>query len=477
METFERSTALPFPREDVFDWFVRPGALVRLTPPFGGRVLREPTAGLQPGSEAEVAVGPPGSLGLAGAALSAIGPAWARPQLRWRARHVALEPGRAFSDEMVTGPPASWRHVHTFADADADAGVGTVMTDRITYGLPRALDNGAGRRAVAAELVRIFDYRARQVAADLDFGSTLPSAPRRIAVTGASGMIGRQVCALLEGAGHDVVRLVRRPPRTSREAAWDPEAGVLDPAVLEPCDAVVHLAGHTIGGRFTAANKQRILDSRVDGTTLVARTLADLAADGRPRTLVSASAIGYYGARPGTGPLAEDSPAGDDFLASVCLAWERACDPARDAGLRVVNVRTGLVLTPAGGMLTRLLPLYLAGLGGPLGRNEWQSWIGIDDIASIFATAALDGRFAGPVNGVAPEPVTASEFAQILGRVLRRPSRIPVPAFGPRLLLGAEGAGELAAADQLVAPAALDRAGFRFRHTSLEAQLRHVLGR
>lgn len=478
MEEFERSTSLPFPREDVFGWFARRGALVRLTPPFGGRVLREPTAGLQPGSEAEVSVLPPGSLGLAGAAFSAMGPRWARPELRWRARHVGLEPGRAFSDEMVSGPLKSWRHVHTFRDGEPDDGPrATVMEDRVGYELPTVLDIPAGRRAVAAELERIFDYRARQLLADLAFGAALPAAPITVAVTGATGLIGAQVCALLEGAGHKVVRLVRRPTRTDREAFWDPEAGVLDPAVLEPCDAVVHLAGHAIGGRFTDANRHRIMESRVRGTGLIARTLATIAGDGVARAMVSASAIGYYGARPGPEPLTEDSPAGDDFLASVCVAWERACESAREAGVRVVNVRTGLVLTPAGGLLTRFLPLYLAGVGGPLGHDEQQSWIGIDDIASIFAAAAVDGSHEGPVNAVAPNPVTAAEFARTLGRVLGRPARVRVPNLGPRLLLGAEGARELAGADQFVVPGVLLRHGYPFRHRHLEGQLRHVLGR
>lgn len=480
METLEWATDLPFPRPDVFAWFARPGALTRLTPPFAGRVLSEPSDGLRPGSAAELAVVPPGTLGLAAVSAAELLPVHLRPETRWRAVHTALAEGVSFVDEMASGPLRSWRHTHGF---DVRPG-GTVMRDRIEYELPRALDHAAGRRWVRTGLERMLAYRGRQAAADLDFHARHTSRPLTVAVTGASGLIGRQVCALLEGGGHQVLRLVRRRPAAPGEVSWDPGAGVLDPAALARCDAVVHLAGHPIGGRFTAANKRRILASRVAGTGLIARALAALAADGVPRALVSASAIGRYGAHPpgaGVGPdarpLSEDAPPGDDFLAGVCTAWERACDPARAAGVRVVTVRTGLVLTPAGGLLARFLPLYLAGVGGPLGRDEWQSWIGIDDVAQVYARAVVDDAFVGPVNAVAPNPVTAAEFARTLGRVLRRPAAIPVPRFGPRLLLGSEGAAELAGADQRVAPAALLRYGYAFRHVDLEQQLRHVLGR
>ncbi|MET1035874.1 MAG: TIGR01777 family oxidoreductase [Arthrobacter sp.] len=504
MAVFEHTTVLPHAREDVFAWFSRPGALPRLSPPFSGSVRRAPSRGIEVGSTAVLGIGAPGSLGLAaGAVAGAAGqalhlPGWARPELLWHARHTRLDPGRSFTDVMESGPLSRWEHTHTFDDATAGE-PGTVMVDRIEFELPLA-SSLRWDKAVdwsedlfTRELRRIFAYRERQLRGDLRFHALHSGTPRTIAVAGASGTIGTQLCALLAGGGHRVLRLVRRPARHADEVRWDPEAGELDPADLAACDAVVNLAGEPIGGRFTPRTKQRILSSRTSGTALLARTLATLAGDGRRRTFVCASGIGYYGASPeargtaddddtairdsGTRPLSEDAPAGHDFLANVCRAWEQACDPAREAGVRVVTVRTGLVQTPAGGILQRLLPIYLAGLGGPLGEREWQSWIGIDDIIGIHAFAALEDPVAGPVNAVAPEPVTAGEYAKTLARVVRRPAAVRVPEFGPRLLLGEQGARELAHADQRVSAAKIESLGYEFRHRSLESALRHVLGR
>lgn len=481
MEIFESEIRIAEPRERVFEWFTRPGALIRLWPPFGGRVVQEPSDGINVGSQLAVAVTLPGTPGLFAEAAASMLPVALRPEVNWIAEHVELELGRQFVDEMTSGPLKSWRHVHDFVEC----GDGTLMEDHVSYELPVPLNNRLGLRLIRTELERIFSYRERQLAADLAFHSTMPSRPLTVAITGASGLIGSQVAALLGGGGHRVLKVVRRPSRSDDEISWDPETGHLDAAGLAQCDVVIHLAGHPIGGRFTARNKHLILESRRRGTALIAKALANLAADGRRRALISASAIGYYGAQAHraerttgapTEPLTEDSPSGDDFLATVCRAWEDACRPAARAGVRVVNVRTGLVLSPAGGLLTRFLPLYLAGVGGPLGRHEWQSWIGIDDMASIYAFAALTSRVEGPINAVAPMPVTAAKFAATLGKVLRRPSRMAVPPLGPRLLLGAEGARELARADQRVSSSKLESLGYRFRHRDLETQLRHVLG-
>ena len=504
MAIFEYHSHLPQPRTEVFDWFSRPGAIVRLWPPFGGRVRRPPSDGLNPGSQTLLSVGLPGRAGLAGTALSAVVgsriPGSPRAEVPWRARHTQLDPGRSFTDVMESGPLASWRHHHSFSDE----GPGCQMRDTVEYSLPAPLANRCAARAldVPAELSRIFDYRTAQLKDDLALHHTFRDvAPLTVAVTGATGLIGTQLCALLESGGHRVLRMVRHRPRHDGEIQWDPASGTLNPEDLAGCDAVVHLAGHPIGGRFTEENKRKILESRRTGTDLVARTLAELASDGRTRTLVSASAIGYYGAHPhhpnpsrdahdpqggpdsqGSGdglprPLTEQDSPGDDFLAQVTWVWEEACRPASDAGVRVVNVRTGLVLTPAGGLLAQFLPLYLAGVGGPLGDREQQSWIGIDDIVSIYAFALLNDRVEGPVNAVAPEPVSARQFATTLGRVLHRPSLVPVPSLGPALLLGPEGAREIAQADQRVSSAHLESLGYQFRHRDLESQLRHVLGR
>ena len=411
-----------------------------------------------------------------------------RATVPWHALHTELEPGTHFVDIMESGPLESWRHSHDFQDILADGGPGTVMVDTIDYELPLLKKLPWGKpaqfseEAFARTLQGIFKYREATLRADLEFHARYDAKPRTVAVAGASGLIGTQLCALLTGGGHRVIRLVRedRAATSVDSVHWNPRTGELDAEKLRDVDAVVNLAGYTIGGRFTAETKEKILKSRVEGTSLLARTLATLSADGKERSLICASAIGYYGASPHGGaaakPLLEDAPRGADFLASVCSAWEVSCAPARDAGVRVVNVRTGIVQSPAGGVLQQLLPLYALGLGGPLGTKQHQSWIGIDDMASIYAHAILTPDLTGPVNAVAPSPVTAAEYAQTLGRVLRRPAVIPVPALGPRLLLGSQGARELALADQLISCAKLEDSGYVFRHRTLEPALRHVLG-
>ncbi|MGH8907386.1 MAG: TIGR01777 family oxidoreductase [Egibacteraceae bacterium] len=299
----------------------------------------------------------------------------------------------------------------------------------------------------------------------------------RVAITGSSGLIGTALVELLRSGGHEVVRLVRRAAASADEVAWDPDAGTVDVAGLRGVDAVVHLAGESIGGgRWTQERKRRIRDSRVDGTRLLATTLAGMA-DG-PRALICGSAIGYYGSDRGDELLTEESGSGDGFLAGVVRDWEAAAEPARAAGLRVVCVRTGIVASPKGGALALQLPLFKVGLGGRLGSGrQWMSWITLDDIAGVFAHALDTADVEGILNGTAPEPVRNAEFARVLGRVLGRPALIPVPKLGPAVLLGPEGAAETAFASQRVVPARTEATGYVFRHRTLEAALRHVLAR
>ncbi|MDJ0316607.1 TIGR01777 family oxidoreductase [Arthrobacter antibioticus] len=495
MSKFRYETAIPYPRPDVFEWFTRPGALVRLTPSFFGSTLAEPSDGINVGSRAALGVGAPGNIGMwLGTAAGSVrgllpaslaGKKWTRPELRWDALHTELTPGTSFTDVMDKGPLAAWTHKHSFVDG-AQPGT-TVTVDEVDYELPAVARNAWAQKKMDAELTAMFAFRERTLLADLAFHANYSSAPLTIAVSGASGLIGRQVCALLGGGGHTVVKLVRGAPKSSDEIFWDPDAGVLDSAGLARAQVVIHLAGHPIGGRFTDEVKDAIYQSRVRGTTLVAQTLADIASDGVERTLVCGSAVGYYGSDPHAGvasaqdgtprPLVESDPAGTDFLARVCRDWEASCAPAVKAGVRVANVRTGLVLSAAGGVLQRLLPLYLAGAGGPVGGEQWQSWVGIDDIAGIFVHAALTPQLSGPLNGVAPQPVTAREFARTLGAVLHRPAKLKVPALAPRLLLGDQGANELALASQRVSAAKIQESGYTFRHNDLESALRHILGK
>jgi uncharacterized protein len=296
----------------------------------------------------------------------------------------------------------------------------------------------------------------------------------RVVVTGSTGLIGQALCSHLTGSGHHVVRVVRRPVRPDESAVrWAPEAGTIDVGGLEGVDAVVNLAGAGIGdSRWSEARKRVLDESRTRSTALLVGVLADL--DCKPRVLVSASAIGIYGERADE-ILTEQSPPGDDFLASLCVRWEAEAAPAAEAGIRVASVRTGVVLSRQGGALPKLLRLFKLGLGGRFGSGaQWWSWITLDDEIRALAWL-LENDVRGPVNLTAPTPVTNREFTRVLSTVLSRAARLPVPRFGPKLLLGSELADALLFTSARVRPAVLESSGFAFSHASLEAGLRNML--
>jgi hypothetical protein len=303
----------------------------------------------------------------------------------------------------------------------------------------------------------------------------------QVAVTGASGLIGSALARRLEADGHQVLRLTRSRPTGPGQVRWDPAAGRLDPDALAKADAVVNLAGAGIGDklRWTAKVKREILRSRVEGTGLIARTMAELAqapGPGGPRVLVCASGAHYYGDR-GDEVLTEASGPGEGFLAGVVRQWEAAADPARAAGLRVVHVRTTPVQDASGAGLRKQALLFRLGLGGRFGSGrQWLSWIALDDIAGAYLHALTRDDLAGPVNAAAPNPVTNAEFTTTLARVLHRPAVLHVPAFAPKLVLG-EFADEMLFASIRVEPARLLETGYRFRFPELEPALRHTLGR
>jgi len=295
-----------------------------------------------------------------------------------------------------------------------------------------------------------------------------------VAITGASGLVGAQLAAFLSTGGHRVIRLVRHSTTKPDERQWKPNDP--DPELLAGADAVIHLAGASIAGRFSDDHRAAIRDSRIAPT----RRLAELIAKSKdgPKVLVNASAIGFYGYDRGEETLTEDSQRGDGFLADVVADWEDATAPAEQAGTRVVRVRTGIVQSPAGGTLRLLRPLFAAGLGGRLGSGrQWFSWIGIDDLVDVYHRALWDTELSGPVNAVAAEPVRNIDYTKVLAHVMRRPAVIPVPPLGPKVLLGDQGARELALANQRVLPARLLQADHRFRRPDLEQTLRHLLGR
>jgi uncharacterized protein (TIGR01777 family) len=295
----------------------------------------------------------------------------------------------------------------------------------------------------------------------------------QIAVSGASGLVGGCLVNELRSAGHRVVTLVRRASSGAGEIHWDPARSELDPAAVEGIDAVVHLAGENIaGGRWSHDRKQAILESRVQGTSLLGRTLASL--QRKPRVLVSASATGFYGNR-GDEEVDENSPGGKGFLADVCREWEAATDTARDAGIRVVNLRIGMVLSAAGGALPRMLGPFKAGLGGVAGDGrQYISWIALEDLIGVILLAISDDRIAGPVNAVSPQPVTNREFVTTLARLIHRPSAVTLPAMAVKLMFGEMGQALLLEGHR-VRPATLITRGFAFRFPDIESALANEL--
>ncbi|GIX49643.1 MAG: hypothetical protein KatS3mg131_3854 [Candidatus Tectimicrobiota bacterium] len=453
---FVRRTRLPAAAEDAFRWHACPDALARLAPPWLPVTVLSRSGGLEDGARVV--------LGLRRGPVH-----W-----RWVAEHRDCLPGRQFCDVQVAGPFAFWEHTHRFEPAGPEA---CILEDRIRYRLPF----GPGGQLLAGwlverQLARLFAYRHAVTAQDLAAHAPCREGkPMHVLVSGASGLIGSALVPFLTTGGHRVTRLVRTTPPPEGAVAWNPDYGELEASALEGLDAVVHLAGENIArGRWTPEKKARIRDSRVHGTRLLCETLARL--ERPPQVLVSASAIGYYGNR-GDELLREESPPGDDFLAQVCRDWEAATAPAAARGIRVVNLRLGVVLSPRGGALAQMLTPFRLGLGGVVGTGrQYISWIAIDDVVEIIHFCLLTESLKGPVNAVAPQPVTNAEFTRTLGRVLRRPTLLPLPAAVARLLFG-EMADALLLASTRVEPARLLASGYRFRYPELEGALRHLLGK
>lgn len=446
--TLQRSSEIQAPPAEVFAWFSRPGAIRRLLPPWLPLKVVAEAESLRDGTAV---------LGLPGG-------------LRWFAQHQpdGYIPERKFVDEVepqglraIATRAVNWKHEHLFEPADGDA---TTVIDRINSNLP------------ARQTARMLAYRHRQLGADFAAHQRAAAAglkPLTIAVTGSSGMVGEALCAFLSTGGHRIIKLVRGTPKSANERRWDSMAPADD--LLDGCDAVIHLAGASIFGRFSDKHRQAIESSRIEPT----RALAELAARANVSTFVSASAVGIYGAKSGPAPVDEKSipqPVGSDFLADVVQRWEQAAG-AGVSSMRRVQIRTGIVLSPRGGMLAVLRPIFTAGLGGRLGTGtQCLSWIGLDDLVDIYHRALWDTQLDGPVNAVAPHPVNNIEFTKALAKAVRRPAIIPVPAAAPKLLLGTEGTQLLAMADQRVVPQKLLDTGHEFRHEHIELELAHCLG-
>lgn len=469
MLEYIRRTPMPTSREGLYQWHARRGAFERLIPPWESLSIRA-----WAGGEATAHLPPPQQVGDISTGTrvtlrTGLGPI----STTIVAEHVDHQEGSLFVDEMRKGPFAAWRHAHRFLDGPDGT---SILEDHIRYALPlgmlgQALGGGIAKR----RLEQMFAFRHRRTAQDLARHARYADTPRMtIAITGASGLIGTQLAAFLRTGGHTIIPLTRRdPPPGSAAVRWDPR-GFVDTDSLEGVDAVIHLAGESIQGRWTTAKKERILESRRQGTSTLAHALATMTTP--PKTLISSSAIGYYGDR-GDERLEADATPGEGFLAEVCQIWESATQPAKDAGIRVVHPRTGVVLSGQGGALKTMLPAFWMGAGGTLGDGaQWMSWIGIDDLIGIFHHVLMEDSVRGPINAVAPNPVTNQDFTTTLGQVLRRPTFVPVPAAAIRFVLGEMGQ-ELLLYSARVQTQTLMESGFSFLQPTLEEALRAELGR
>jgi uncharacterized protein (TIGR01777 family) len=461
--SFSKRTRIPVPSSALFDWHERQGALERLIPPWEQVEVVQRTGGIRDGARVVVSV-----------------PLAPLVRTRWLVEHRDYIEGRQFRDVQLQGPFAHWVHTHRIEPDGPDA---STLEDSIDYALPLgplgALFGGA---IASAKLRRLFGYRHAVTAADLERHARFAGrGTLRIAITGSHGLIGSALVPFLTTGGHEVRRLVRPGGRHQSDGAgaagdipWDPAGMRLDPAALEGVDAIVHLAGEVVSERWTPEHKRAIRESRVNGTRLLAQTIAAMTRP--PGVFISASAVGYYGDG-GQRLLDESAPPGTDFLARVSQEWEQAARPAAERGVRVVHPRFGVVLSPAGGALAKLLPPFKLYGGGKLGSGkQWMSWVALDDVVGALHHLLFTESLAGPVNVVTPNPVTNEEFGQTLGRVLHRPAKLTVPGFVVRAMFGEMGETMLLAGQRLV-PRRLLESGFRFRYPTLEEALRFELGR
>ncbi len=454
MTTFRRSVELPVSADEAFDWHARPGALPRLTPPWEPITATPPTDGIRDGSEVQLKM-------------------HAFPWGTWLARHSGFESGRKFVDDQIRGPFARFHHEHRFEPRGPQA---CTLHDELDYQLPlEPLSRWVAGAFVRGKLSRMFDYRHRVTAGDLARHRQYQHLPRlRVLISGGTGLVGTALSAFLATGGHTVVHLSRSArPGLFPTLVWQPDKGELAAHELEGFDAVVHLAGESIAsGRWSPAIKQRIRNSRVQGTQLLCERLATLAKP--PRVVISASATGVYGDR-GNEVLTEQSPPGQGFLVDVATAWEAATS-ALQGRCRVVCPRFGIVLSAQGGALRSMLPPFVWGVGGRVGSGrQYWSWIALDDLLYGLQECLFREEIAGPVNFVAPTAIDNRQFTQELASAVNRPAWFPVPAVALRLLLG-EMANELLLASTRVQPTVLQNVGYEFAYPTLPAALAHVLG-
>lgn len=447
MPTFVRRTPMPVSARALYDWHRRPGAFERLGAPWAPPRVIERAGDFE---HLRITLEVP----------TPIGPR------RLVAQHRDVVDGVSFVDEQVEGPFARWVHTHRCIPDGATS----ILEDSLEWALPLG---GLGGWVAQAELERMFTFRHARTLQDLTDHARWSQEPRTIAITGARGLVGETLQPFLSTGGHTVRRVVRGAPR-SPDIGWDPAAGHMDAAALAGIDSLLHLSGEPINTRWTDAAKAEILRSRVDSTRLVAETLAKM--ERPPRRLVCASAIGIYGDR-GDAPVDEDSAPGEGFLPEVCEAWEAAAEPARKAGIEVVHVRIGVVLSGKGGALPELARPFRMGVGGVVGTGrQVMSWVSMDDLCRMFLwLLTTTDHVTGPINATAPHPVTNRELTEALGAALHRPTLFPVPGFAIRAAFGEMGQ-HLILEGARVLPTRATAAGFPFVFPEVGPALRWELG-
>jgi len=461
MPTYAHTAEYAHPVSAVWSWYDSPGAFRRIMPEWEG-ITPVQAGALMDGERTKFKV--------------SIGPI----KRMWVARHHGVVSGKVFNDVMEKGPFGAWDHEHKFvAKTDSTSSI----EDTIQWRLPlHPLTFWTAPFTVKGRMDQMFAFRTVRVKNDLERIAAFAHLPRqRILISGSTGLIGLQLCAFLSAAGHSITRLVRPSTQLPSDAqgddvvVWNDQTGEVVSGDLNGFDTVIHLAGAGIGDkRWSKARKALIESSRTVPTHNLATLLAGL--DQPPKAFLCGSAIGFYGNR-GDETLNESSSPGSNFLADVCRTWEAAAQPAVDAGIRTVWLRTGLVITPMGGVLQKLLLPAKLGAGGPVGNGRQQySWISLDDQIYAIHHLMMNDTCEGAFNLTAPEPLPQKRFAKTLGRVLRRPAFAPLPGFVLKIMLG-EMAQGLVLDGQRVLPERLEASGYRFQHRDLETCLRQCLGR
>lgn len=452
---FEHHSSYPCSARQLHAWHSRYGALERLLPPWEKTKIISRQGGIDPGGRVVLKM--------------RSGPF----PFHFHAHHVENIPGVMFRDIQEKGPFASWSHSHFFTDTER----GSNLYDKVEYSLPFEKRLPAFLKShVHKSLQQVFQHRQSIISEDIKVHLRCSAKPLRILISGSSGILGQELIPFLTTGGHKVWTLVRRQPDSGKnEIFWDPENNILEAAQLPELDAVIHLAGEYIGlSRWSEEKKQRVVNSRVAGTTLISRVISSLKV--KPKVFLCASAVGYYGNTSQTN-LNETQPQGSDFISEVCGRWEASATTAQDANIRTIFLRLGVGLTPRGGALEKILQTSPLGFMRRFGSgNQYISWISTDDMISAMLHCLACESLQGPVNIASPEPVTNSQFMRTLATIAKRPLLLPIPASLLKIVYG-QMASEIILSGCHVSAQKLIESGFQFRHPSLELALKKLLGK